>query len=137
MIKDQEHESKLSSHDLELIPSFVPVVSRLILTLSESQSQVVDKRLSVDSPDEDEATPLHFAASKGHFEVVRWLLGREARIRADRYGKTPLDDAAENGHKQVGARVNISFLNDCIFFASELNSLNGARRPPIQSEGNN
>ncbi len=56
----------------------------------------------MDVLDGDGATPLHFAASKGHGRVVRWLLRRGARVgKADKYGKTPLDDAEESGFQEV------------------------------------
>lgn len=56
----------------------------------------------MDSRDADEATPLHFAASKGHVDVVTWLLDNGAKIVADKFGKTPLDDALDNGQHEVG-----------------------------------
>jgi ankyrin repeat protein len=46
--------------------------------------------------DGDGATPLHFAASRGHLETVRWLLKHGARLSLDKYGKSPINDAAEN-----------------------------------------
>ena len=77
--------------------------------------------------DGDEATPLHFAASRGHTETVthlisnedsdesnsswtfsfwmvsqvKWLLRRGAKITHDKYGKTPMNDAAENEQLEV------------------------------------
>lgn len=46
--------------------------------------------------DGDGATPLHFAASRGHLDTVRWLLKHGARLSLDKYGKSPINDAAEN-----------------------------------------
>lgn len=47
-------------------------------------------------------TPLHWAATKGHGEVVRCLLDAGARVDAtDAYRETPLHDAAQNGHAAV------------------------------------
>ncbi len=57
--------------------------------------------ISLDLCDGDHATPLHFAASKGHAKVVRWLLRRGARVLPDKFGKTPVDDAAESGQIKV------------------------------------
>ncbi|XP_046673673.1 espin isoform X2 [Homalodisca vitripennis] len=56
------------------------------------QDQGVDPNLR----DGDGATPLHFAASRGHVEVVRWLLRHGAKLVLDKYGKSPINDAAEN-----------------------------------------
>ncbi|XP_063915929.1 espin isoform X2 [Zophobas morio] len=56
------------------------------------QEQSVDPNLR----DGDGATPLHFAASRGHLETVRWLLKHGARLSLDKYGKSPINDAAEN-----------------------------------------
>lgn len=67
--------------------------------------------------DGDGATPLHFAASRGHLSVVRWLLNHGAKLSLDKYGKSPINDAAENqqveclnaliqyGNKKEGNRV--------------------------------
>lgn len=46
--------------------------------------------------DGDGATPLHFAASRGHLAAVRWLLSHGAKLSLDKYGKSPINDAAEN-----------------------------------------
>jgi len=52
--------------------------------------------------DGDGATPLHFAASRGHLSVVRWLLNHGAKLSLDKYGKSPINDAAENQQVEVG-----------------------------------
>ena len=56
------------------------------------QEQGVDPNLR----DGDGATPLHFAASRGHVDTVRWLLRHGARLILDKFGKSPINDAAEN-----------------------------------------
>uniref|UniRef100_A0A182Q8U5 Espin n=1 Tax=Anopheles farauti TaxID=69004 RepID=A0A182Q8U5_9DIPT len=56
------------------------------------EDQAVDPNLR----DGDGATPLHFAASRGHLSVVRWLLNHGAKLSLDKYGKSPINDAAEN-----------------------------------------
>lgn len=59
----------------------------------------------MDACDDDHATPLHFAASKGHVEVVQWLLQNGAAILPDKFGKTPLDDSIENGMDEVRSEL--------------------------------
>ncbi|XP_049817267.1 espin isoform X2 [Aethina tumida] len=56
------------------------------------QDQGVDPNLR----DGDGATPLHFASSRGHLDTVKWLLKHGARLSLDKYGKSPINDAAEN-----------------------------------------
>lgn len=61
------------------------------------QEQGVDPNLR----DSDGATPLHFAASRGHAETVCWLLRAGARLVLDKFGKSPVNDAAENHQMEV------------------------------------
>lgn len=50
----------------------------------------------------DSRTCLHVAASKGHLELVRWLLAQGAPASAeDSWGHTPWDDAKHNNHEEV------------------------------------
>jgi ankyrin repeat protein len=57
--------------------------------------------------DADDGTPLHYAAWKGHGEVVRVLLDLGADIdacsRDGHYGGTPLHAAAHGNQKEVAA----------------------------------
>jgi len=62
---------------------------------------VQDQGIDINILDGDEATPLHFAASRGHTDTVRWLLRHGARVSHDKYGKTPMNDAAENKQLEV------------------------------------
>lgn len=62
--------------------------------------------------DNDGATSVHFAASRGHIETLRWLLKHGGRITMDKFGKSPLNDAAENEHLEV--RLELKFNNSFI-----------------------
>jgi tetratricopeptide (TPR) repeat protein len=59
-------------------------------------------RANVDSRDNNNWTPLHYAAEKGYVELVSILLLNRASINAENNGKaTPLHFAARNGHIKV------------------------------------
>ena len=52
--------------------------------------------------DYDKRTALHLAASEGHLDMCRFLVGRGAKInRVDRWGGSPLDDAHRHRHADV------------------------------------
>jgi len=72
---------------------------------SEQFDMLIDAGGSADTTDEDGETPLHLAASKGHFSIVERLLklGVDLQRRSD-YG-TPLDCAAFGGHVNVMATL--------------------------------
>jgi len=47
-------------------------------------------------------TPLHWAASHGHFNVVEYLVNQKADIKAKSInGDTPLSLADENGFSEI------------------------------------
>eukprot|EP00184_Porphyridium_aerugineum_P002671 CAMPEP_0184695846 /NCGR_PEP_ID=MMETSP0313-20130426/3348_1 /TAXON_ID=2792 /ORGANISM="Porphyridium aerugineum, Strain SAG 1380-2" /LENGTH=1119 /DNA_ID=CAMNT_0027154373 /DNA_START=331 /DNA_END=3690 /DNA_ORIENTATION=- len=52
--------------------------------------------------DYDLRTPLHLAASEGHEAVAELLIMNGANMYAlDRFGRSPIDDAIKNGHREV------------------------------------
>jgi ankyrin repeat protein len=56
----------------------------------------------IDGATESGQRPLHYAASKGHLQVVRLLLDAQADLRlANRFGQTPLHRAASLGRVGV------------------------------------
>lgn len=82
--------------------------------LFQIQDQGVDPNLR----DGDGATPLHFAASRGHLDTVRWLLKHGARLSLDKFGKSPINDAAENQQVEVSKNASdrlIIILFDSLF----------------------
>ena len=56
-------------------------------------------------------TPLHEAASQGHFNTCKYIVGKiNDKMLKTLDGKTPGDVALENGHVELGAYLN-SFTN--------------------------
>ncbi|XP_042878801.1 uncharacterized protein LOC122257543 [Penaeus japonicus] len=62
---------------------------------------VTEQGVDINLRDGDGATPLHFAASRGHVETVRWLLKKGASVSLDKFGKSPINDAADNDHMET------------------------------------
>jgi glutaminase len=58
--------------------------------------------IDVNGADYDGRTPLHLAASEGHFHIVKYLVNHGADFRhKDRWGNTALDDAIKNCHQKI------------------------------------
>ena len=57
----------------------------------------------LDNPDYDGRTPLHLAASNGHYRVAKYLLdsGLKNVNPLDRYKNTPMDDARRGKHIEI------------------------------------
>lgn len=86
-------------------------VFKLILNWIVLFFQIQDQGVDPNLRDGDGATPLHFAASRGHLETVRWLLKHGARLSLDKYGKSPINDAAENQQVEVSVPTNQAILD--------------------------
>jgi hypothetical protein len=58
--------------------------------------------LQVNFRDYDRRTALHVAASEGHLQICKFLIGKGAKLnRSDRWGGSPLDDAHRHRHIEV------------------------------------
>lgn len=75
----------------------------------------MDQKCNVNERDFDGASPLHYAASLGHIEVVRWLLTQGgAKVTLDNLGGSPLHNAAEVGHLKVPVYLEQRFILKCM-----------------------
>ena len=60
----------------------------------------LDAGVNINTPDYDQRTALHVAASEGHLTTVEWLITHGAKINVvDRFGGTPLSDATRSKSK--------------------------------------
>jgi glutaminase len=68
--------------------------------------RMIDERAELEKGDYDLRTPLHLAAAEGHHDVVQLLLdaGLSPSVQ-DRWGGTPLDDAAVGGYTEIVERL--------------------------------
>ncbi|KAH8977483.1 prosome, macropain 26S subunit, non-ATPase, 10, isoform CRA_c [Lactarius hatsudake] len=86
--------------------------------LSLLRSLVSEDATSVNAVDTDSRTPLHWAASGGHLDVVAYLLANGAGVdKTDDSGWTALHIAASSGHEEVvrelvGAGADVNRKND-------------------------
>jgi len=86
--------------------------------LSLLRSLVSEDATSVNAVDADSRTPLHWAASGGHLDVVAYLLANGAQVdKTDDNGWTPLHIAVSSGHEEVvrelvGAGADVNGKND-------------------------
>ncbi|XP_061457824.1 espin isoform X2 [Rhineura floridana] len=86
--------------------------------------------ISLSERDDDGATAMHFAASRGHAKVLSWLLLHGGEITTDRWGGTPLHDAAENGELEccqilVVNSVDLGVRDQDGYTAADLADYNG------------
>ena len=72
--------------------------------------ELIECKLDINVFDENDYTPLHWAARNGHFEILRLLLanGSEIDINGGMYGKTSLMIAASLGIKEI-VKILIEF----------------------------
>jgi ankyrin repeat protein len=54
------------------------------------------KGTDLNARDYDQRTAFHFAATFGHYEVVKFFLQNQVKQEFDRFGATPLTDAIRN-----------------------------------------
>ena len=62
---------------------------------------LLENGADVNSRDSDESTPLHIASGNGYFNLVRVLIQRGADVHARSRGKTPVQLALAQGHRDV------------------------------------
>ncbi|MBT4108988.1 MAG: ankyrin repeat domain-containing protein, partial [Pelagibacterales bacterium] len=68
----------------------------------ETLKVLIDAGVDVNRLDANKLTPLMWASAYGHKDVVLYLLSKNAKIEnKDNQGKTAIDYALENNHKEV------------------------------------
>ncbi|XP_072281887.1 espin-like isoform X3 [Pyxicephalus adspersus] len=86
--------------------------------------------ISLAERDADGATAMHFASSRGHAKVLSWLLLHGGDMSTDKFGGTPLHDAAENGELEccqilVVNGVKLGIKDNDGYTAADLAEYNG------------
>ncbi|KAJ8571323.1 hypothetical protein ON010_g5513 [Phytophthora cinnamomi] len=91
------------SFTTEDIPSAKSFVSVADAAQQHKQQQLLDSGVNLDTKDEDERTPLHWACATGRLDVAEFLLehAKAAVNVQDDAGWTPLMSAASAGHGDV------------------------------------
>ena len=81
-----------------------------------------DQRVMVNEPDNDGGTPLRYAASEGHHDVVKWWIvsGREMDLGTPGDGKTDAIGTAKMMRKPEVASLLERFKNDASKTRSEV-----------------
>ncbi|PPQ63235.1 hypothetical protein CVT24_005695 [Panaeolus cyanescens] len=86
--------------------------------LSLIRTLITEDPKLVNAVDADERTPLHWAASSGSIDIVRFLIDQKAEVdKVDGSGWTPLHIAVSAGHENVvreliGAGADVNGKND-------------------------
>ncbi|WAR15214.1 ESPNL-like protein [Mya arenaria] len=82
------------------------------LLLENDPSSEVGEKFNANDRDFDGVTPIHFAASQGHAQVIDWLMKvGGAKVTLDNLGGSPLHNAAENNQTEQTVDEDIAYLN--------------------------
>ncbi|MFP3025899.1 MAG: ankyrin repeat domain-containing protein [Wolbachia sp.] len=128
---DTEYASAMlhSQEDIGVEETFL--YAAVCLGKLETVKYLVDeKKANVDAKSCSGCTALHFAAERGHLDIVKYLVDKEANVDAqDNDGCTPLHIAAQNSHFDIveylinHTKVNVSIKSYCdhtlLHFAAE------------------
>lgn len=96
LLKNGASASKGEGRDLPLMRAARFGDAEIVRLLFEA-----DKNLEKTPTGEDDRTPLHYAASTGHFDVFNMLLKYGSESRADANGLYPIHEAAGRGNMSI------------------------------------